>query len=243
MIIKETPWEKRNLGVDTSIEYYIDSNERWDEIRDEIGHHEERYQVMHIASGNSDVLMKSVQLGFVPIETNLRLAHNLDSIDLPKPLKRFELVTDCAEANAEETQQIMGIIRDGAMFSSDKVARDDHFGSETAGRRYAYWTKDVLDHGARMLRMNYKGRLFAFDVFIDQGNQTGDAFLGGVVPQFSTSGLGIMPVYYITKYAKEKGYKKITTGVSSNNISILKIHEMLGYKIENMSYCLIKHFQ
>ena len=30
----------------------------------------------------------------------------------------------------------------------------------------------------------------------------------------------------VYKYAKEKGYKRIITGVSSNNIQILKLHEM-----------------
>jgi len=48
-------------------------------------------------------------------------------------------------------------------------------------------------------------------------------------------------IYLISKYAKEKGYKRIITGVSSNNIQILKLHELLGYSISEMTYCLIKH--
>lgn len=39
----------------------------------------------------------------------------------------------------------------------------------------------------------------------------------------------------------ERGNKSVVTGVSSNNHPVLKLHEMLGYKVESMGYLLIKN--
>ena len=45
-------------------------------------------------------------------------------------------------------------------------------------------------------------------------------------------------VYY---EAKKKGFKKIVTGVSSNNIDSVKTHLFLGYSISNIEYIMVKH--
>lgn len=238
---KLTPWEKRNLGVESSIEFEVEQNELWEDICNELANHRESYQVLHIASGNTDVLTKAGILGFVPIEMNIQLSRKLDAIELPKIYKRFESAISYNIASQDEKEIILQAICEGNIFSTDKVARDPYFGVAHAGRRYACWTQDVLDQGAELLCMKYKGEIVAFDVCIDQDSGILEAFLGGTVPQFKNSGLGFISVYLVTKYAIKKNYKKIITGVSSNNMSILKLHEVFGYHVDNMRYCLIKH--
>lgn len=241
MNIKQTPWEKRNLGVDSSIEFYVEQNDSWNDISKEIRKHLESYQVMHIASGNTDVLMNAPSLGFLPIEINIQLARKLDEIELPKIYKRFEPAISCSLANEEEKKLIIHTIAEGNLFSTDKVSCDPFFSEKYAGQRYAYWTQDVIDQGADLLCMKYKDKIAAFDVCIDKTGGVAEAFLGGTLPEFNNSGLGFLAIYFITKYAKEKGFKKIITGVSSNNVPILKLHEMFNYHVESMSYCMIKH--
>lgn len=241
MYIKETPWEKRNLGVESSIEFYVNQDELWEDICEEIDNHNENYQVLHIQSGNTDVLMNAPKKGFFPVEMNIQLVRNLNSIEMPRIYKRFEKSISCNVANETEKEIILDLIRDGNIFSTDKVARDSYFGAKVTGERYAYWTQDVIDNGAVLLCMKYKDKLAAFDICVDKGDGIADAFLGGVFPEFKMSGLGFLPIFFITKYAIENRYKKIVTGVSSNNIPILKLHEMFGYSVESMSYCLVKH--
>lgn len=236
-----TPWEKRNLGVESSIEFYVDQNDAWEDIVGELQRHRELYQVMHIASGNTDVLWNAGKIGFLPVEMNIQLSKRLDEVTLPRLYRRFEPNISCEAASEEEKRWLLDVIAEGSIFSTDKVARDPHFGCRCAGQRYAHWTREVLDRGAELLCMKYKGRIAAFDVLIDKGNGVADAFLGGTVPEFSAGGLGFLSVYFITKTAMERGFRKITTGVSSNNAPILKLHEMFGYGVESMSYCMIKH--
>ena len=89
--------------------------------------------------------------------------------------------------------------------------------------------------------MQYKGELIGSDICVEQTKDIANAFLGGLVPDEIESGLGFVMIYFITKYAQEKGYKRIITGVSSNNFPILKLHEMFGYNVSGMTYCLVKH--
>lgn len=241
MIIKNTPWEKRNLGVESSIEYYVNEGDTWNEIVDDIKQHDEEYQVMHIASGNTDVLLNAVGMGFFLIEMNIQLAVDVNKVVFPEIYRRFENKVTCELSTEEEKGKILSAIEKGNMFSTDKVARDPYFGVDYAGRRYAYWTKDKVNQGAYILSMKYKEKLVAFDVLFDAGNGIGEAFLGGVLPEYRNSGLGFIGVYHVAKYAQKLGYKKIITGVSSNNLSILKLHELFGYTVESASYCMIKH--
>lgn len=241
MIQKLTPWEKRNLDIDSSVEFYIDQNDLWNDISDELGKHKETYQVMHVPGGNTNVLTNAHLAGFLPIEMNIQLTRKLDTLELPHIYKRFEPVITCNIATDDEKEKVLKVIREGDIFSTDKVAKDPCFGPQYAGKRYAYWTQDVIKQGAVLLCMKYKGKLAAFDICVNKGNDISEAFLGGTLPEFKNSGLGFLTVYFITKYAMEKGFKRIITGVSSNNISILKIHEMFNYYVDSMSYCLIKH--
>lgn len=241
MIYKLTPWEKRNLDVDSSVEFYVDQKDLWEDISDELGKHMESYQVMHVPGGNTDVLLNAPLAGFLPIEMNFQLTRKLDSLELPWIYKRFEPVISCNTATDAEKEKVLTAIREGGIFSTDKVARDPCFGAPYAGRRYACWTQDVIDQGADLLCMKYKGQIAAFDICVNKGNGVSEAFLGGILPEYRNSGLGFLTVYFVTKYAMEKGFKQIVTGVSSNNIPILKIHEMFGYSVDSVSYCMIKH--
>lgn len=241
MIQKLTPWEKRNLNVDSSIEFYIEHSDRWKDITGKIEEHKESYQVMHVPGGNTDVLMNAHLVGFLPIEMNIQLSRKLESLELPHIYKRFEPVISCNVATDNEKRLVLKAIHEGEIFSTDKIAKDPCFGPQYAAQRYAYWTQDIIEQGADLLCMKYKGKLAAFDICVNKGNGTSQAFLGGTLPEFRNKGLGFLTVYFITKYAMEKGFERIITGVSSNNISILKIHELFDYYVDSVSYCLIKH--
>ena len=242
MIVKLTPWETRNLGVPSSAEFMIEPKDSWDDVAQEIAAHSEVYQVMHIPCGNTDVLLHAQDAGFRMIETNLRISRKLKgAVEMPRLYQRFEPFLSCTIATEAETQMVLDVIRSGEMFTTDKVARDPAFGQAAAGNRYACWTKDVLEQGADLLIIRYKDEPVAFDICAKPDPATANAFLGGVLPAHKDKGLGFAPIFMITKYAAQNGYRKIVTGVSSNNLPILKLHALFDYQVEEMSYCLTKH--
>ena len=105
MNIKLTPWEKRNLGAISSVEFRVEQQENWEDIVFEIAEHQEAYQVLHISSGNTDVLLGAQKLGFQVIEMNIQLSCKLDGFQMPPIYKRFEpsLVYSLADQNEKRS--------------------------------------------------------------------------------------------------------------------------------------------
>ena len=202
MIVKYTPWEKRNLDVPSSVELIIDNLDKWKGIEDEVAKRQETYQVMHVPGGNTDVLLGAQDLGFKLIEMNLQLTRFLDFVQMPKIYTRFEPHISYHEADEKETDEILHYIKEGRLFTTDKIARDINFGVDKSGWRYYCWTKDVLKNGAKILCMEYKGKPIGFDVFVKQSNTIAEAFLGGLNPDNRNSGLGFIMVYLTENHGK-----------------------------------------
>lgn len=239
MIIKHTPWEKRNLGVESSVEYYIDADDTLYDIK-EIECALQDYQVAHVATGNVNALYYLQSHGFRFIEANIQLKRDLDSIELPGIYKRYEHVISHRYAECSEIEEIISQVRTGSIFKTDKIALDPCFGVEYAGRRYALWSEDIIEQGGIVVLSLYKETPIGFEIYTENDRKCTN-YIGGVFPEFENKGLGFAPLYSELLNQKERGNKSVITGVSSNNPPVLKLHEMLGYKVESMGYLLIKH--
>ncbi|MDO5131354.1 MAG: hypothetical protein Q4D81_00035 [Eubacteriales bacterium] len=239
MKIKETPWEYRNLGVISSIEYYVSAADRLEDL-DVVWNSEYVYQVLHIASANASALIKAQENGFRLIEMNIQLKRSLDTIALPAVFKRYEKVLGHRYADKQEIQTIIDIVRQGDMFVTDKVALDPYFGKKQSGARYAHWSGDILNNGGITVLSTYKNKPIGFEIFTEEKGVCTN-FIGGVFPDYMNKGLGFAPLYVELLEQKNRGNKSVVTGVSSNNIPVLKLHELLGFKVEAMSYSLVKH--
>lgn len=240
MRIKEAPWEQRNLNV-IGCEFYVERDESWNSVRESVLCHPAEYKVIHIESGNTYALTGAQSDGFVFVEMNIQLRAELSDITIPKIFERFIPHISYEFADKQKIEEILSVVESGTMFTTDKVSVDPYFGPKMAGRRYSLWSMDVIKSGAKMLLAKYKGTIVGFDILVEHEKNIVEAFLGGVLPEFANRGFGFLPVYLISKAAKELGYKRIITGVSSNNLPILKIHEMFGFMIADTSYALIKH--
>lgn len=242
MVVSERPWEKRNLGVE-SCAFYIGRDEDivTIDMKDLENYRKYEYQTMYIQWGNVEALREAQNNGFIMAEMNFHLQKELDTEFLPPIYKRYEQYLSYSVATAEEQEIFLDIIREKNIFTTDRVAKDPRFGLKCSGRRYAYWAKDVLNKGGTLLLMKYKGKVVSFDILTNKGGGVADAILGGLFPEFKSSGLGFVALYLISKWAKSENYNRIVTNVSSNNLPILRLHEIFGYRIDEMSYVLTRH--
>lgn len=240
MVVSERPWEKRNLGVE-SCAFYIKKDENATECMKDLEKYQHQYQVMYIQWGNAAALKEAQKHGFIMTEMNLHLQKKLDTEQMPSIYKRYEPYLTYAIAFKDEQEQILQVIREGNIFNTDRVAKDPCFGVECAGRRYAYWAKDALNNNAVLILMKYKGKTVSFELVTEKGEGTIDALLAGVLPEFRTSGLGFAELYLLSKWAQDEGYQRVVTNLSSNNLPILRLHELFGYNVDDMSYVLVKH--
>lgn len=240
MNIRKATWEKRNLGVGCT-DFFIAEEDGLDAVFAAVEGCEDEYQVAHISGGATEALLYIQDLGFKIIEMNIELFHDLKHIELPRIYKRFEPQLSYHYATDKDIQQVLDCVRGGEMFLTDKVARDPYFGKQKAGIRYYNWCKDIIGQGGFTVMCNYKEDTIGFETYKVDTDGRCTNIIGGVFPEYNNKGLGFAPLYVELLSQKEKGVRKVHTAVSSNNVPVLKVHEMLGYKVDRMSYILIKH--
>lgn len=233
-------WEKRNIGVDCQ-ELNIDAGDSVAQIGAALGELKAEYQVARVPAGMTDALFYLQDNGFRVVEMNIQFEKKLiEKPVLPEQYRRFEKHIAYHPADKEEIENTLKIIETGNIFITDKVACDPFFSPKHAGRRYALWAKDLIDRGSRLYICTYKGETVGFNMNTNKGEYF-DAFLGGMLPEAKKSGLGFLPLFANLSTIYEQGGRWMKTGVSSNNMPIIKLHEAFGCSISGMSYILIKH--
>ncbi|KNZ42661.1 hypothetical protein [Acetobacterium bakii] len=233
-------WEKRNLGVNCE-ELNAGYNDSLNEFIVFIRELKAEYQVVKIPAGRTDMLLTAQSFGFQVIELNIQLSRIMNKYSLPSIYKRFEAVINVVEAEKKDIKFVLDEIKKGDLFVTDKVARDPYFSTRKSGNRYYEWSKDVLDQGAHLYLAQYKGMNVGFGLNRSDDGHFYDAFLGGVFPQYANKGLGFLTLHTNLMSIASQGGNKVKTGVSSNNSSILRLHLLFGFDIQEMKYILIKH--
>ena len=144
-------------------------------------------------------------------------------------------------ATDDQLRQVLNTIREGDVFTTDRIALDPFFSSKLAGRRYALWMNDVLkDKHASMILISYKGVDIGFSVHVNKGNHY-EMLLGGLFPEYLQSGLGLILSYGGLVAAYEEGARRVRSHVSSNNPSMFKQHLLCGMGIKSMTHNYIRH--
>ena len=240
MNFRKAPWEKRNLDVNCC-DIFIDNDDVIDDFRADIEALNEEYQVMHISGGNSAALLAAQNMGFQIIEMNVELVRDMKSVEIPTIYKRFEQHLSYEYTDEKTMEMVLDRVKKGDMFLTDKIASDPFFGPDKSGFRYYNWCKDIMDQGGVTVLSKYKNEVIGFETYKMDEKGSVTNIIGGVFPEYSNKGLGFAPLYVELLSQKEKGAKKVHTAVSSNNVPVLKVHEMLGYRVDKMTYILIRH--
>lgn len=241
MRIIDATWERRNLGVET-VNFIIEATDELESLREAVAICKAPYQTLSIPSGKVDVLLHAAELGFQMIELNISLENKMQNIQLPGIFNRYAPYLDYHEATTAEQNFILDKVNEGNIFVTDKIALDPIWGKEKAGYRYRCWSEQVISEGASVVVTTYKGKNAGFEIYIaDKEKQIATNIIGGAFPEFP--GLGFAPLYTELLHQKQNKIKKVHTAVSSNNLPVLKLHELLGFSVSNTTYILIKHLR
>lgn len=248
MKIVNATWELKNLGkrtVELTLENEDCAQNSEEVLRNVISireNYDAEYLVVKIPAGYpwaGDAFCKN---GFVRIETQLHLQATREDVkpNLEK-YKRFFRKTVAEEIkNPEDFAYVKKEISRGVFFT-DRVALDPEFGVEIANRRYTNWIEDELQRGGKLYCISENDNKLGFSLQRYDGNSV-FALLAGLFKKYQGRGLG--GKIYLTKLARDysEGYEKFYTAVSSNNISVLKIHESTGYKVSSLQDVYVKHY-
>lgn len=241
MKLKETPWEKRNLGVNSSAVMVFEESDTLETLHRSVTENEcYEYQEATVPMGRIDLLNALINQGFRFAEVAITTSMKPECV-LPKAYQRRINDFSCHLADEDELCLIFDTIEREMIFQSDKISLNPRFGPEVASRRYGNWMKDeIRDINVCPYIITYCDKRLGFSIMKKRGNDVVDGLLSGLFNASRYSGLGIYLGYYTIEAARLMGAKVVKAHVSSNNLPVIKVNQLLGYQIEHMEYVLTK---
>lgn len=232
----DTPWEKRNLGVESG-KVIVQSDNDVALLKETLKINNKEYMEADVAPGCIKSIRALENSGFHFMETLVELEASVSEIVVPKNMKRFAEKVSYDLSSEEELQIIKSVIRSGEMFLTDKISLNPFFGQIKAGNRYANWVESLLEKDARCFSVHYKDKLIGFEISILEDGKL-EFLLGGGFPK---TGAGMMTVTASYNYWTHQDIKSIETKVSSNNLPVLKLHELFGLRTSGLRYVFVKN--
>lgn len=242
MKVLDAFWDTRSLGV-RSAELEIVETDTIDAIDYALSSVEEyQYVVAKVAAGCAGSALYLQSKGFAFIESSIEVEADLGELSFPRFVERFDKYITCRKASSGSEHSILSHVAEG-LFTTDRVYLDPSFNDDLAASRYINWIKDEQSRGAELFHVYYKDDEVGFFVYKESvPGVEAYPFLAGLYNDWKSSGLGANVVVAIEmKEAQRRGCKRLRTFVSSNNLPILKIHELLGCRIRNIRNVFIKH--
>ena len=242
MKIIDAIWEKRNLGVDV-LEINCSAQDTVEELGDVLESIQTPYSVVKIPTGCISLLMKSQQYGYQFIETSFHYEASLKKIVTPSIIDRFMRNVYFAPASESLKERALDEIKEGLIFSTDRVALDPRFSPKISGIRYYNWCIDALGAGADMEVAYFNGEPVAYNISQLDKNRNGVVYgiLGGMFSESINKGLGFLLVSCEKECCHHLGGRICAGATSSNNLQSLRLHMHFGFDITSSDYVLIKH--
>lgn len=240
MNIVDAVWEQRNLGV-VCKEVTVTADDELEEVSAVLATLDAEYSVVKIPVNDTPLLFRLQDQGFRFIEVVTVCFHDGVDIPLNRIQQRFLEKLRYSLMDNDDLEHLFSETARG-LFSTDRVALDPFFSLEQANRRYNLWIKDELERGGRMFKIEYKDEQVGFFGLKPRGERDIFAFLGGVYPDYLSSGFGFATNYYEIVEGKKSGARRITSVFSTNNRGAAAIHMSMGYTLLEQQYVLVRHF-
>lgn len=242
-------WEKRNLGIDVAevrLEAAGDLAELAESLDGLVSSYD--YLVVKCNTGSADALFGLDGLGFTFVEAQLSLRYSVDD-DAVLPSIR-EVADEMLEGHAlvdvtddaDCLEWLYRQLREKSTFTTDRIHLDPAFAPNLTGERYAGWTRDLVEQGARVLFHVHGGARIGFTVYKQRTDRRFESFLGGC---FRHSEDHAMNTPFTNRllfgYLAARGMRVLDTWVSSNNKPVVRFHLASGYQLRNIHYVYVMH--
>lgn len=250
-LIKETPWETRNLGLPA----YQLSSEGLDDkafarvVREDLAALSvtgDLFFVFARLHAAESIKMRVLeQAGFRLIEGTLqpwsKLSGNplfqrfLDdpAAILPSGVSAQEIevkLLDQHEADFAQAERIREIARHS--FTADRFHMDPFCGGEKAGQRFAYWVDDLISReGVDFDLLRVRSVIAGF-----MARRADELILAGFAPEFIGARLGSYLWFSACERVRQAGFDEVHTTISTNNMPVMNLYAKLGFRFRNPMY-------
>ena len=239
MKIIDAIWEQRNLGV-TCVEVAIEPTDTLDAIRQGLVEIAAQYVVVKLPAGRADAMFCVSQLGYTFVETSIHVTWKVVPTPLSGIQQRMADSTRHVLMDDADKQVLWSELRKG-IHETDRVSVDPYFAKDRAAERYVGWIQDEIARGADVYKLTLKDQSIGYFTMKHLGDGIYYPFLGGMYESHRKSGLGVIVAYKPMCEVTARGGRSISTHISTNNESAVRMHVSLGFNFGQMTYVYIKH--
>lgn len=242
MEYKDCIWEIDNLDKRT-IELSFSKDDLFKDVFSSSLYKDYEYIVSKVPSGNIDCLLGLQNEGFKIIELQINNSKKTAEFDYNHRLLR-SIAKSIFFKPATTDSDLCNILNKMTpnMFSTDRVYLDPDLGPEKGLRRYKNWLTTEFHRGGVVYEFGTNDQIKGF-ALLSIENELCHYILGGVYEEFQNTGEGVLtavnPFYYFMRYNIK--VKKVYGGLSSNNFPMEQIYNFLNYKVDSLTYVLVKH--
>jgi hypothetical protein len=247
-ILKETPWETRNIGVPS---YAVapgffeapDFTGLERELRALAAKHGRLFVAARLGKGGLPQVPRLQSLGFYVVECTvsptmvlsrnpvLRAFERDPSDFLPRRYRIEELeFRTLVAVEPDHVALIKTMARDA--FEDDRFHCDYQCPREIGDRRFAFWMDDLArDPEVRFDLLILRGTPIAFFA-----RKHGHQIVSGFARERASSGLGEFFWLSTCKAVKDEGYAAVHSLISCNNLQSLNLCARCGYRFKDTGY-------
>ena len=242
MKIINASWEERNLGV-TCCEVTIEKDDSLSYVEDELSRLSSvQSLVIKVDAPNVEAHLLLAKLGYTFIEANMNMFLDVRNYRLSALEQRFNSQIHYRKLMEKEELERFEAELDKGLFNTDRIYLDPNFTKEQSANRYKYWIRDEISRGAELFEIVYKESAIGFFIQKQLDEKTYYPFLAGLyIGNQEKIGLGFSVLAKPIEDVIQRGGKYISTYVSSNNLSIVKLHAQLGFLPNKIYNVFVKH--
>jgi hypothetical protein len=239
MKIVNAIWERRNLGV-TCVEVALEPTDTVRDVKKALAPLEPQYLVVKVPAGRTHLMLGLSEMGCSFIEAAIHVTRKVDDLELSGIQKRLADSVSYAPMQEGDLQVLWAEIRNG-MYDTDRVSLDPHFTREQASNRYIFWIQDEMERGTDVYKLMYKDQSIGYFTMKDLGDGVYYPFLAGMYRSHKNSGLGFNIAYKPLCEIAARGGTSVSTYISTNNDSAVRLHASLGFRFDEITYVYTRH--
>ena len=187
------------------------------------------------------------ELGYSFIEAQIELRYHVKKSYVSEETKKlvesvknrvaFQQIKD-----EENLERVLDKIKNQEMFVTDRIYLDKHFTKKNAGERYYWWCRDLYEKGGEIYETLLDGKPIGMNALTKNSDSAYKGAIGGTYLECNEYSLLTPAVGHLFfEFLASKGMKSLSSAVSSNNVSILKLNLASGYYITGIRHVYVKH--
>jgi hypothetical protein len=237
--IVDATWEKRNLGV-ACIEATVEASDTAADVRKTLAELKTQYLVVKVPAARPELMFAVSEMGCSFVEASIHITRKVSDLELSGMEKRLADSVSYAPMQDGDVEVLWDEIRNG-MYDTDRISLDPHFTKEQASNRYIGWIQDEMGRGTDVYKLIYRNQSIGYFTMKDLGEGVCYPFLAGMYRSHRTSGLGFNIAYKPMCETAARGGTSISTYISTNNDSAVRLHVSLGFRFKEITYVYVKH--